>query len=768
MSRKIEKKISAEISYKKDPGYFPKIDKPFFDKHFYNIFKDYTIDKSIIEKEVTEDFCKNLLVKVESKRYQLLVSRYLASDTPYRGLLVYHGLGSGKTRTAVLTMNNNLDRDVVIMLPASLLSSPWKTTIKYLYLGRNKKVISQLIKEKKIKKSPFIHYISHNASNFRGQVLRIPDGFNNKLVIIEECHLFFKNVISGKAKQAIDVYNLLYKAKNVKVLCLSGTPIAGDPFEVVPLFNILHGPIISGPKGALREHDLFPIMRDEFNKYFVSHEYNSIKNEDIFKERITGLVSYFADLKDDNQFVIPKHNKMEVIECPMEDIQLSVYIKDRLKEEKMERIYKFKTSAFSRQALKKPERASKGTYKVNSRMTSNFAFPMMIENIFDEISRSSKTASKDSDKSIDWAQVEEKFPKLKGKVKSKLSGLDTSKKFKVADMKWKLFQILDISKIKSYKDLKRHSSKLVRLLDNVTDPNKKGIKKFIYSEWTVLGTRLIGHFLSQFKGYTEVLSKEDLSKGEDYKRFVIIDGDTSGKKMLTDLFNDREKNVDGKQIQIIIGSKVVSFGYSFLNTREIHIFDPQWLDITIEQVLGRPRRLCSHQDLRREDRKIDTYIYLSVVKSDQQGLLPRSDKGKSTDQVLYSLATSKTKFINTFLHSIREAAIDCNLNIFVNQYGNDPFSSELGPIICKKCTSASPQKQIIIPNISQHISLGPQCKTEESKTDLKNIDIKDGYVKAIHLGMKKDKYGSVYKFNQTDKVWDEVGYIKNGKIILGK
>ena len=35
--------------------------------------------------------------KVNFFRHQLLVSKYLSPETPYRGVLAYHGIGSGKT-----------------------------------------------------------------------------------------------------------------------------------------------------------------------------------------------------------------------------------------------------------------------------------------------------------------------------------------------------------------------------------------------------------------------------------------------------------------------------------------------------------------------------------------------------------------------------------------------------------------------------------------------------------------------------------------------
>ena len=43
------------------------------------------------------------------------------NDSPYKGILLYHGLGSGKTCTSI-TIAENLkkEKNIIIMLPASL------------------------------------------------------------------------------------------------------------------------------------------------------------------------------------------------------------------------------------------------------------------------------------------------------------------------------------------------------------------------------------------------------------------------------------------------------------------------------------------------------------------------------------------------------------------------------------------------------------------------------------------------------------------------
>ena len=55
------------------------------------------------------------------KIYQILVQQYLSVETPYRGLLVYHGLGTGKTATAIsLAEGLRGQMRINTLLPASL------------------------------------------------------------------------------------------------------------------------------------------------------------------------------------------------------------------------------------------------------------------------------------------------------------------------------------------------------------------------------------------------------------------------------------------------------------------------------------------------------------------------------------------------------------------------------------------------------------------------------------------------------------------------
>jgi len=66
--------------------------------------------------------------RIRPFKHQLFVKNYLNKQSPYRGLLLYHGLGSGKSGASVVIAEGFINRQVVIMLPASLKTN-YKTEI---------------------------------------------------------------------------------------------------------------------------------------------------------------------------------------------------------------------------------------------------------------------------------------------------------------------------------------------------------------------------------------------------------------------------------------------------------------------------------------------------------------------------------------------------------------------------------------------------------------------------------------------------------------
>ena len=77
-----------------------------------------------VSPDIDEDACKRLKISPELTQYQKFIREYMRSVSPYRGILVYHGLGSGKTCTAIAAAeslyNSDPGRKIVVLTPSSL------------------------------------------------------------------------------------------------------------------------------------------------------------------------------------------------------------------------------------------------------------------------------------------------------------------------------------------------------------------------------------------------------------------------------------------------------------------------------------------------------------------------------------------------------------------------------------------------------------------------------------------------------------------------
>jgi hypothetical protein len=82
------------------------------------------IQRKAFIKWLNEDFYNNIIEITKNNKlkiYQNFVKEYLSFKTPYRGLLVYHGLGTGKTATAISTAEGlSTNMNITTLLPASL------------------------------------------------------------------------------------------------------------------------------------------------------------------------------------------------------------------------------------------------------------------------------------------------------------------------------------------------------------------------------------------------------------------------------------------------------------------------------------------------------------------------------------------------------------------------------------------------------------------------------------------------------------------------
>ena len=277
-----------------------------------------------------------------------------------RGLLVFHGTGSGKTllSLAIAKEFNNSHR-IVVMSPKSTQDNFKKDLLK---LGANLN----------------LNFVSLNAGNMITQLsnigkkkidIKLEKGIetnvslNNLFIIIDEAQNLFNGIVNG-SKNASEFYELCMKAKNVKLVFLSATPITNNPFESVPIFNMLAG------------YSLLPENYTDFTELFgIDNEL--IMNRDILKNRLFGLVSYVGDLHRPlttestvKREHFPDQLKTIIEYVPMSSKQFNSYSHARDKERpSTDNVFKKKTKK-----LQIPKSGSGSVYRVYTRQLSNFLY----------------------------------------------------------------------------------------------------------------------------------------------------------------------------------------------------------------------------------------------------------------------------------------------------------------------------------------------------------------------------------------------------------
>jgi len=639
-------------------------------------------------------------------KYQKLLRDYMQNNSPYRGILLYHGLGSGKTCSAI-TISENLktERNIVVMLPASLRTNFIEDGL--MFCGASKyKDNPESYKEK-------YSFISYNANNTTAQIKKI-GSLDNKVIIIEEVHNLISKIMSGingTSKQGLEIYNFLMNAQNAKIVALSGTPLINDPFEVAILFNILRGyieltyfrilkvPGIYGDdwklgdleeelmsnnlidyleinkinksiefhikvksysdryrevlefieekcseKGLIvkflevKKNSLFSIEEDGeiFKNYFVKEDYDKgdrLKNENVFKRRILGLVSYYKSLNDNYPTVIHK----DYYRIEMSNYQFQIYEILRAKERLTER----------GSSKSKKSKNIKSTFRVFSRQASNFVFPEEINRPYPD--PSFVVSIKNTKKIEDVAYIN-KLISMEDKVNTN-GKLNIDYKNRISNAISKMVEDGNLYFTPGPNGLDKLSPKMKLMLENI---QKSHGLIFVYSNFRTLeGIELFSKVLD-FNGYSKY------GVDDNNEKYAIYSGleDEKEKKDVLKIFTSVE-NKHGKFLKIILATSAGAEGLDLKNIRQIHLMEPYWNQMRIEQVIGRGVRRNSHIHLPANERNVEIFRYFSVYSKNN---VPLAKDKLTTDEHIEQISLKKQLIINELIQILKECAFDCLLN----------------------------------------------------------------------------------------------------------
>ena len=439
---------------------------------------------------------------------------------------------------------------------------------------------------------------------------------------------------------------------------------------------------------------------ETFYKYFIDdRNRNDIKilNPNMFKRRIQGLVSFYK-MEQPSENILPEKNSEEIVNVEMSEYQYKLFDKAREIERRFERIGKKvfdkKNKGGKNFGNKRLDLLAGSTGQVSntnpslfrtySRQLSNFAFPEEFcrplpgRGCLDAVSNSSVfTDQRNKDPRTNIKNL------VKNYEKSGTDEVEDDKTYK-KDLEKTVELLQSKSDLYLTKDgLTVFSPKYLAILNNIQ--KSKG-PIFLYSNFiTAEGLGVFSLVLRQHGyinyGENPVENTIDSITGERYDTltdrekksfkpltFVNWSRIASNKKReLLTTFNS-DKNKHGEIIKAFLTTKSGTEGISLMNVRQVHIMEPYWNNILVDQAIARAIRRCSHITLPKEERKVDIFKYISTHDSFKSLDIDEFGNPVSTDQMISGIAKNKDKITDEILGLMQEAAIDCKLNKSYNLY----------------------------------------------------------------------------------------------------
>jgi hypothetical protein len=666
--------------------------------------------------------------------YQKLIREYLLIETPYRGLLVYHGLGSGKTCSAIAVAESLIStHKIYVVLPAGLRENfkvelkkcgdtiyqenqHWEVRVikeaddkvhgkslgiseafmdtngKYFVTIPNlpsnwkdldtktRKQISEQISDTIDKRFHFINYNGINKSNF--DTIFPPDQpnmFDDSVIIIDEAHNFIGNVLN-ESELKMKMYDMMYHAKNTKVVLLSGTPIINRPQEIALLMNLIRGPIerviiptsqvISWDEGMMTT--FFRSLPD-----VDTIEYNSVKRLIM----LTRNPAYFETVYNEkNERTAVKYNKDldfeadilkwvttwgKKFETQFNGTELAI---DKCVKEELE-------------CLPSKFEEFVNTFVDGLKIKNALLFQRRIQGLVSYFKGSderllAKRIDQENElvkvpvsspqflRYLDVRNKEMQIDKNRGRMKNDLNedlgsyrtnsrttcnfaippeflsiaGDDKERKID-SEAKEEILKRIkqDPKSFLNDKILESYSPKMLQILRNIqknvgTFPNLNS--QFVYSNFTTLeGSGLFGAIL-EYNGFQEYklvkvqgVYREDPSLKPNVPCFAFYTGDNEDQReLLRQIFNDNyedgfpqslKDSIQDHKLCVLLGSRSAAEGINLMNVRNVHIMESHWNPSLLDQVVGRAIRICSHKSLPIPDRTVKVNIYISVFTDEQ-------------------------------------------------------------------------------------------------------------------------------------------------------
>jgi hypothetical protein len=653
-------------------------------------------------EELTSGFTKNLFddsVVIIDEAHNL-ISRIVnkikkqRSETPqFLSTKLYEYLLSAKNSRIILLTGTpviNYPNEFGILF--NILRGYIKTWEIPLDVKTSKKVDKNTLQEMLIGEKT-LDYLDYSPSSKLLTITRNPFGFKNKIKKDSGYQGVSNSYKNDKGETVIETEYTTDEDFERKIINI----LKRNDIEVIPA-----GIKVTNKKAL-------PDTLELFEGQYIDSVTGKLKNIDGLKRRIIGLSSYFRSAQES---LLPKFNKTlgvdyHIIKIPMSDFQFKIYEDAR----KAERVLESSKNKSKQKTIEGIYKEPTSTYRIFSRLFCNFVMPnrpvpFLSKKRDDEEKEEEKSKdTRELDEIIKEAQKAENAQDINAENEGEVEGDQILDKIGGVTYEEQLKGAISFieNNANDYltpEALETYSPKYLHILENIKDPSHMGLH-LIYSQFRTLEGVGVFSLVLEKNGFTRFkikknslndsweidISEEDLGK----PTYALYTGTETAeeKEIIRNIYNSdwnyiptnianqlkrmSNNNNMGEIIKVLMITSSGSEGINLRNTRYVHIMEPYWHPVRLEQVIGRARRICSHKDLPKPLQTVEVFVYLMTfslkqLKSDDAIELKRKDLSKgeprvpvTSDQLLYEISEIKANLTSQLTDAIKESSFDCYL-----------------------------------------------------------------------------------------------------------
>ena len=524
---------------------------------------------------------------------------------------------------------------------------------------------------------------------------------------------------------------------------------------------------------------VLPMDKDQFVASFIDNETLQVKRPVSLQRRIMGCISYY---QTSGSSEYPEREPDTMVIAPMSDYMFSIYTgvrEDEIQDEKRQRQRLDKAGKGGVSILDIPS-----TYKSHSREVCNFVFPKTIKRVYKK--KKETQAQKNNSNNAEFAN-------------EATGSTDPTDASRIAALKNEAHASMTMRQLKEY------CPKTHAMMQNVR--NCKG-KCIVYSNFKI--AEGLGHIAVALEanGWIELKLRRSATDGEweidgplPNKRpaFFRYEADRNDVPVLMSIFNmgrggrgttedvpsrvlqqligrnanaSNATNLRGELIKMMMFTKSGAEGLDLKHVRQVHIMEPYWHEVRIQQVIGRAIRLRSHADLPEIERTVKVFRYMTTLTPSQRSesrSIAIFDKGRSADEIVFDVAKRKHRVTLSVLACMKGAAVDCAFH----------RGHHRGEIPCIEAPQGEhPYEQVFDIDMPHDIASDIATQTARAATAAKYRTITiNGTVHVLstsdmivydHAAYKQGKLQRVGHLRTIDATKGAYSFVKNGNVRGGK